>query len=70
MNGNVMGGIVSVLTAIVGVAMLAVIFAPRANTANVVRASGGALADAINAATAPVSSGYSLRSSSVGIGAP
>lgn len=53
MNG-VGQGLISVLTAIVGVAALAVIFAPRANTAGVIGASGQAFSSAISAAVAPV----------------
>lgn len=54
MNG-VGQGIISVLTAIVGVAALAVIFAPRAKTSQVISASGSAFAQAVSAAVAPVS---------------
>ena len=62
MNG-IGQGLISVLTAIVGVAALAVIFAPRAKTAQVINAGGGAFATAISAAVAPVSDGpvLSLR---------
>lgn len=56
MNGA-LNGIVGVLTAIIGVAALAVIFAPRANTANVIRETGRAFTDAIGAANAPVRGG-------------
>jgi hypothetical protein len=61
-------GIISVLTAIVGVAALAVIFSRGANTASVVRETGNAFADALNAATRPVSGMGSFGGA--GIGAP
>lgn len=61
---NVISGIVSVAVAIVGVAMLAVIFSRNANTAQVIRESGNAFAATLAAATAPVSS------SRVAIGVP
>lgn len=57
MNG-IGQGIVSVLTAIVGVAALAVIFAPRAKTAQVIGAGGTAFAQSISAAVAPVSDSF------------
>lgn len=56
--GNGIGqGIVSVLVAIVGVAALAVIFAPRARTSQVISAGGQAFAGGISAAVAPVMDG-------------
>lgn len=51
---NALGSIVAVLTAIVGVAALAVIFSNNANTAGVIKATGGAFKEAIGAAVAPV----------------
>lgn len=53
MNG-IGQGLISVLTAIVGVAALAVIFAPRARTSQVVTAGGNAFAQGVSAAVAPV----------------
>lgn len=52
---NVTAGIVSVLTAIVGVAALAVIFSPRAQTGSVIRESGRAFSGALTAAQGAVS---------------
>lgn len=57
MNSGIGQGIVSVLVAIVGVAALAVIFAPRARTSQVIEAGGGAFAQGISAAVAPVTGG-------------
>lgn len=46
--------VVSIATAIVGVALLAVLVSRNANTANVIGASGNAFATALGAATGPV----------------
>lgn len=51
---NAMSGIVNVMTAIVGVAALAVIFSRNSNTAAVIKQTGGAFAQSIMAANAPV----------------
>jgi len=51
---DAMGGVVNVMTAIVGVAALAVIFSPKAQTGRVIRETGKAFADSIGAANAPV----------------
>ena len=65
---NTVSGIISVLTAIVGVAVIAVLVAPRAQTAGVVTATGQAFAGALNAATAPVSGGFQMQIGSTRIG--
>lgn len=49
--------VASILTAIVGVAILSVLVSRNANTAGVISAGGSAFATALNAATGPVSSG-------------
>lgn len=46
--------IVTIITAIVGVAILSVIVSRRSNTAGVLGAAGSAFANALSAATAPV----------------
>lgn len=54
---NTVGQIVTVLTAIVGVALLAVLVSKRSQTPEVISSFGGAFADALRAATSPVSGG-------------
>lgn len=54
---NTVGQIVTVLTAIVGVAMLAVLVSRNAQTPAVVQSFGDAFAGAIRAATGPVMGG-------------
>jgi len=57
---NLIEAVVSIATAIVGVALLAVLVSRNANTANVIGASGDAFARALGAATGPVTGqGYS-----------
>lgn len=46
--------VVTILTAIVGVAILSVLVSQRSNTAGVLSAGGSAFANALSAATAPV----------------
>ncbi len=55
MGGNALGQIATVFTAIVGVAMVAVLVSKNANTAGVVKSVGDAFSQSLNAATAPVS---------------
>lgn len=54
---NVVGQIVTVLTAIVGVAILAVLVSRRSQTPAVIREFGNAFSGALNAATSPVTGG-------------
>jgi hypothetical protein len=49
--------LVTIAVAIVGVATLAVLVSRNANTAGVIKAGGGAFAEALRAATGPVSGG-------------
>lgn len=44
----------SVIVAVIGLAMVAVLVSRRANTASVIGAAGGSLANVIGAAVAPV----------------
>ena len=59
MSDNLATGVVSIVLGILGVATLAVIFAPKAQTANVIQAGGSALANNIAVAQAPIT-GVSL----------
>lgn len=49
--------VVTIALAIVGVAMLAVLVSGRAQTANIIGASGGAFSESLRSAEAPVLSG-------------
>lgn len=53
MNG-LTEGLVTIFTAIIGVAILATLVSNRAQTANVIGAFGSAFANAVSAATGPV----------------
>lgn len=58
MSGNgAISAVVTIATAIVGLAVLAVLVSQRANTAGVLKAGGGAFAQAIGAAVSPVVGG-------------
>ena len=57
MGSEVISGLVTVATAIVGVAVIAVIVSKQANTAGVLQAGGQSFATALGAATAPVTGG-------------
>ena len=54
MDDRLWTGLVSIALGILGVATLAVILSPKANTAGVIGAGGTAFANDINAATGPV----------------
>lgn len=68
MGEHITTSIVTILTAIVGVAILAVILSPKAQTANVITSGGTAFSGILNAAVAPVDGGGSLGSFNTGIG--
>jgi hypothetical protein len=55
---NLWSGIVTILVAIVGVAILATLVSKNANTSGVLRSAGEAFSGAIRAATGPVSGGF------------
>jgi len=55
---NALGQIVTVLTAIVGVAILATLVSKNAQTPAVIKAAGDAFSGAVRAATGPVSGGF------------
>ncbi|WWT37750.1 membrane DNA delivery [Enterobacteria phage PRDsepia] len=56
------GPIVTVLTAIIGVAILATLVSNRANTANVIKAGAGGFSNMLGTALSPVTggSGFSM----------
>lgn len=54
MSESLITSVVTVLTAIVGVAIIAVLVSKNANTAQVIQAGGGAFSQALQAATGPV----------------
>lgn len=58
--GNTVGQIVTVLTAIVGVAILSVLVSKNSDTSKVVKSFGDAFSGALQAATAPVTGGGGL----------
>lgn len=58
---NTVGQIVTVLTAIVGVAILATLVSKNAQTPQVVKSFGDAFSGAIRAATSPVSGGFAQQ---------
>lgn len=64
---NTVGQIVTVLTAIVGVAILAVLVSRNSQTPAVITAAGNAFAGALNAATGPVMGGFGGFNSSVNL---
>ena len=60
MSDQLIGGVVTVLTAIIGVAIIAVLVSQNAQTSSVIQAGGNAFSSALSAAEAPVtgSSGF------------
>lgn len=52
-----MKAVVTIVTAIIGVAIIAVLVSRNANTAGVIKAGGDFLAGSLRAATGPVSGG-------------
>lgn len=54
---NALGQIATVASAILGVAILAVLVSRNAQTPEVIRSAGKAFSDSISAATAPVTGG-------------
>ena len=60
MGDNLVAGVVTVATAIVGVAVIAVIVSNGSNSAGVLTSAGNAFSNALNAATSPVRGGSSL----------
>ena len=57
MNDEIVRGIVTIATAIIGVAILSVIVSRNANTQGVISAAGTSFAQALGAAVSPVTGG-------------
>ena len=57
MSDNFITGLTSVALGVLGVATLAVIFSKNADTSNVIKAGGSALAQNIGAAVSPITGG-------------
>jgi hypothetical protein len=66
MNDSLVTALVSIVLAIVGLATLAVIVSPNAQTGNVIKAGAGGLAADIGAAVAPVTGGSGMTLSQLG----
>lgn len=59
---QVWSGIVTILVAIVGVAIVATLVSRNANTAGVITAGGNAFSNALKAAEGPVSGAFGMTS--------
>lgn len=57
MSDQLIGGVVTVATAIIGVAIIAVLVSNRANTSQVIQSAGSAFSTALGTAEAPVTGG-------------
>ena len=57
MSDQLIGGVVTVATAIIGVAIIAVLVGTNAKTSTVIQSAGTAFSGALTAAEAPVSGG-------------
>jgi hypothetical protein len=60
MGSNFMGQLVVVLTAIIGVAMVAVLVSRNSNTSGVINSGGNALSSLLRTAVSPVTGGSGL----------
>ncbi len=54
---SILNGVVVVITAIIGVAILAVILSPKSQTAEVLKAGSGAFSGALGTALSPIVGG-------------
>jgi PRD1 phage membrane DNA delivery len=71
MDKDLIGSVVTVLTAIVGVAIIAVLVSPQAKTAGVIQSGGNAFSQMLGAAVSPVTgSGFGFGGFSGGAGMP
>jgi hypothetical protein len=68
MTDNLISAVVTVLTAIVSVAILAVLVSQKAQTSQVVTAGGNAFATDLEAATGPVTGSNPSIGNSIGLG--
>lgn len=62
MDDKAITAIIGILTAIVGVSVIAVLVSNQANTANVLKAGGSAFSGILQAAVSPVTGGGGLGS--------
>ena len=62
MSDQLISSVVTVLTAIIGVAIIAVLVSKQANTANVIQAGGSAFSGALGTALSPVTGSSSFGS--------
>ena len=62
MTDHLITSVVTVLTAIIGVAIIAVLVSQRAQTGSVIQAAGEAFSGALNAAESPVTGGSGFGS--------
>lgn len=60
---QILNGVIVVLTAIIGVAILAVLVSPRAQTAQVLQAGQQAFSGALGTALSPITGGNSFAGS-------
>lgn len=69
MTDHLIASVVTVATAIIGVAIIAVLVSQRANTSNVITSAGQAFANDLSAAVAPVTgSTATINTGSSGFG--
>jgi len=69
MTDHLIASVVTVATAIIGVAIIAVLVSQRANTSNVITSAGQAFANDLSAAVAPVTgSQATINTGSSGFG--
>lgn len=64
---QIIGSFVTVLTAIIGVAILAVLVSNRSNTAGVLQAGGNAFGSILGSALSPVNGGTGLSLTGGGV---
>lgn len=67
MDERIIGGVVTVATAIIGVAIIAVLVGSNAKTSSVITSAGSAFSSALGAAEAPVTGGNSFGGSLTGL---
>jgi hypothetical protein len=65
MGDKAITGVVAIVTAIIGVAIIAVLVSKSSDTSNVLSAGGNAFANILKTAVSPVSGGGGLGSSSL-----
>jgi uncharacterized membrane protein YbjE (DUF340 family) len=68
MSDQLITSVVTVLTAIVGVAIIAVLVSKNANTSGVIQSGGSAFSQALATAVSPVTGGSTFTSQGFGYG--